>query len=100
VVYGGGGAQLVSQAEGAGVVTVWSFVVALVIGYIVKFTIGFRAKPDAEIEGIDVAEHAESAYEFSPAATGGGAFTLAGIGAPKSDIPAPAQEPESEKVAG
>jgi Amt family ammonium transporter len=83
VVYGGGGAQLVSQAEGAGVVTVWSFVVALVIGYIVKFTIGFRAKRDAEIDGIDVAEHAESAYDHlsvSGGGGGGGAFAQAGIG--------------------
>jgi Amt family ammonium transporter len=82
VVYGGGGAQLVSQAEGAGVVTVWSFVVALVIGYIVKITIGFRAKRDAEIDGIDVAEHAESAYDHlsGGGGGGGGAFAAAGIG--------------------
>jgi ammonium transporter, Amt family len=82
VFYGGGGAQLVSQAEGAGVVTVWSFVVALAIGYAVKYTIGFRAKRDAEIEGIDVAEHAESAYDHLNVGGGGGggAFVQAGIG--------------------
>jgi ammonium transporter, Amt family len=81
VVYGGGAHQLISQAEGAGVVTVWSFVVALVIGYIVKFTVGFRAKRDAEIDGIDVAEHAESAYDhLSTSGGGGGAFAQAGIG--------------------
>ena len=77
---GGDAHQLISQAEGAGVVTVWSFVVALVIGYLVKFTIGFRTKRDAEIDGIDVAEHAESAYDFSTASGGGGAFAQAGIG--------------------
>ena len=61
-------------------VTVWSFVVALVIGFIVKITIGLRVKPEAEIEGIDVAEHAESAYDFTSASGGGGgAFALAGI---------------------
>jgi Amt family ammonium transporter len=93
-VSGGGVHQLISQAEGAGVVTVWSFVVALVVGYIVKITIGLRVKPEAEIEGIDVAEHAESAYDFTSASgsSGGGAFALAGIapgggtsGAPTAD---------------
>jgi Amt family ammonium transporter len=80
--YKGGVHQLISQLEGAGVVTVWSFVVALVIGYLVKITIGLRVKPEAEIEGIDVAEHAESAYDFTSASgsgSGGGAFALAGI---------------------
>jgi Amt family ammonium transporter len=77
---GGDAHQLISQAEGAGVVTVWSFVVALVIGYLVKFTIGFRTKRDAEIDGIDVAEHAESAYDFTTTSGGGGAFAQAGIG--------------------
>jgi Amt family ammonium transporter len=79
--YGGGTDQLIAQLKGAAIVTVWSFVVALVIGYAVKFTIGFRVKPDAEIDGIDVAEHAESAYDFTSASGGGGggAFALAGI---------------------
>jgi len=82
-VSGGDTHQLISQAEGAGVVTVWSFVVALVLGYALKYTIGLRTKQDAEIDGIDVAEHAESAYDFhSPTGGGGsaGAFALAGIG--------------------
>ena len=63
--YGGGVAQLGRQAVGGGVVTVWSFVVALVIGFIIEKTIGFRVKPEAEVDGIDVAEHAESAYDFT-----------------------------------
>jgi Amt family ammonium transporter len=83
LVYNGGFHQLISQLEGAGVVTVWSFVVALVVGFVVKITIGLRVKPEAEIEGIDVAEHAESAYDFTSASGGGGhsggAFALAGI---------------------
>ncbi len=81
--YGGGVTQLMAQAEGAALVTVWSFVVALVIGFLVKITVGLRVSPEAEIEGIDVAEHKESAYDLSPSAGGGsGAFALAGIGAP------------------
>jgi len=55
--------------------------VTLVIGFLVKITIGFRVKPEAEVEGIDVAEHAESAYDYSNSGGGGGAgaFALAGI---------------------
>jgi Amt family ammonium transporter len=99
LLYGGGAHQLISQAEGAGVVTVWSFVVALVIGYLVKFTIGFRVKPDAEIEGIDVAEHAESAYDFTSASGGGGgAFALAGIPAGGAHAATPAEQPAKANV--
>jgi Amt family ammonium transporter len=79
LVYGGGTHQLIAQAEGAGVVTVWSFVVALVIGFIVKSVGLFRLKPHLEVEGIDVTEHAESAYDFSASSGGGGAFAAAGI---------------------
>jgi Amt family ammonium transporter len=99
LLYGGGGAQLLSQAEGAGVVTVWSFVVALVIGYAVKYTIGFRAKRDAEIDGIDVAEHAESAYDHLSVGGGGraGAFAQAGIGGAHAASSKPV-EPANAKV--
>ncbi len=38
IFYGGGTGQLVAQVEGAAIVTVWSFVVALVVGFLVKFT--------------------------------------------------------------
>jgi Amt family ammonium transporter len=94
LLYGGGVHQLISQAEGAGVVTVWSFVVALILGYAIKFTIGFRAKPDAEIEGIDVAEHKESAYDFtSTSGGGGGAFAQAGIGVGSSSSHAAEPKP-------
>ena len=37
---------------------------------------GFRVTPEVEAEGIDEAEHAESAYEFSPLATTGRATVL------------------------
>jgi Amt family ammonium transporter len=60
---------------------VWSFVVALVIGFIVRSLGLFRAKREAELDGIDIAEHKESAYDFSNAGGGGGgAFAQAGIG--------------------
>jgi Amt family ammonium transporter len=79
LLYGGGITQLIRQAEGAGIVSVWSFVVALAVGLAVKYTVGFRADTEAEVEGIDIAEHKESAYDLSPTGGGAGAFAMAGI---------------------
>jgi Amt family ammonium transporter len=62
--YGGGVNQLWRQAVGAGAVLIYSFVLSLILGYLVKFTVGFRADEEAEVSGIDEAEHAETAYEF------------------------------------
>jgi Amt family ammonium transporter len=62
--YGGGFNQLWRQAVGAGAVLLYSFVLSLILGYLVKFTVGFRADEEAEVSGIDEAEHAETAYEF------------------------------------
>ena len=64
---GGGASQLLAQFESAAIVSVWSFVVALVIGFILKKAGLFRVREEQEIEGIDVHEHKESAYEtFTP----------------------------------
>jgi Amt family ammonium transporter len=60
---GGGIDQLLAQAAGAGIVTAWSFGVALGIGYLVKVTIGLRVTEEHELEGIDTHQHKESAYE-------------------------------------
>jgi len=99
--YGGGVNQLGRQALASGLVSVFSFSVAWLIGTAIEKTIGFRATQEVEVDGIDVAEHAESAYEFAPTGGGGGgAFAMAGVGAPKPSTPAPAEEPVSEKVAG
>jgi len=81
LLYGGGVTQLLRQFEGSIIVTVLSFTVAFVLGWLIKVTIGFRVKPEAEIEGIDIAEHAESGYDFVSGA-GTGAFAQAGVGAP------------------
>lgn len=65
LLYGGGVDQLWRQAIGAGAVLAYSFVVTMLIAGIIKGTVGFRPDPDDETRGIDEAEHAESAYEFS-----------------------------------
>jgi Amt family ammonium transporter len=97
--YGGGVTQLGRQALAALIVSVWSFVIAGLLAFAINKTIGFRASPEAEVEGIDLAEHAESAYDLVPA--GGGALAAAGIGAgpPAGTSPAGAAAPRSERVA-
>jgi Amt family ammonium transporter len=62
---GGGTEQLVKQVIGAGAVLAYSFIATLIIGKIVDLTIGFRITNDQELAGIDVAIHAERAYELT-----------------------------------
>jgi Amt family ammonium transporter len=99
--YGGGVTQLGRQFLGSAIVSVYSFGVAALIALAIKVTIGLRASAEAEVDGIDVAEHAESGYDLTPAGGGGGgggAFAAAGIG-PGASGATPAA-PVSEKVAG
>jgi Amt family ammonium transporter len=76
--YGGGLVQLGRQALAAGAVLLYSFVVALVLGYLIKVTIGFRIDEENEATGIDETEHAETAYDFSSL----GSRALAGASRP------------------
>ncbi len=69
--YGGGFELLGKQALGVGVVAIYSFVVTLILGFIIEKTIGFRVKAEDEVDGIDLSEHAESAYEMSSSSRGG-----------------------------
>ena len=54
----------------------YAFVVTFGLAWLVRVTMGFRGAPEVEAEGIDEAEHAESAYEFSPLTTTGRATVL------------------------
>ncbi len=101
--YGGGFTQLGKQAIASFAVLGYSFVVALILGFIIDKTIGFRVSTEAEIEGVDLTEHAESAYDTTPSGGSGGAFALAGIGAPAATAPKVTAEesaPVTEKVSG
>ncbi|MEV0002002.1 ammonium transporter [Micromonospora sp. NPDC050980] len=105
LLVGGDATLLGKQALGALIVTVYSFVIAYALGFVIDKTIGFRVSAEAEVDGIDVAEHAESAYDLSPTTgSGGGAFAMAGIGggkpSPESADGADESAPVSEKVAG
>lgn len=71
VLYGGGTALLMKQLLGVGLVFAYSFIATLIIGFAIEKTIGFRIKRENELEGIDLVEHAESAYEFAGTTPGG-----------------------------
>jgi Amt family ammonium transporter len=69
--YGGGAALLGKQALGVAFVAAYSFIATLIIGYAIEKTIGFRVKRDVEVAGIDLNEHAETAYEMTSSSRGG-----------------------------
>jgi len=97
--YGGGLDQLWRQFVGSGAVTIYSFVVAAVLALILKSAKVFRVDDDAEVGGIDIADHGETAYDFTPSggSGGGSAFAMAGLGAP---VDADGKATVSQKVAG
>jgi ammonium transporter, Amt family len=95
--YGGGVDQLWRQAVAAFSVMIYSFVVALILGYLIKATIGFRVTDEDESSGIDESQHAESGYDYSGLRIGGGsgglldgAYGSAGSSAPGPKVPASA----------
>jgi Amt family ammonium transporter len=71
LAYGGGTALLMKQLLGVGLVFAYSFIATLIIGFAIEKTMGFRIKRESELEGIDLVEHAESAYEFAGTTRGG-----------------------------
>jgi Amt family ammonium transporter len=71
ILYGGGVALLAKQSIGVGLVFAYSFIVTLIIGFVINKTIGFRINAVDEVEGIDLAEHAESAYDMKISSRGG-----------------------------
>ena len=71
IFYGGGSDLLAKQALGVGLVAAYSFIATLIIGFAIEKTIGFRVTREVEIEGIDLKEHAESAYELASSSRGG-----------------------------
>ena len=69
--YGGGTALLAKQSIGVALVALYSFFATLIIGYAIEKTIGFRVNRDIEVTGIDLNEHAETAYEMTSSSRGG-----------------------------
>ena len=62
--YGGGFAQLGVQVLGPVAVGLYSFTVAWILGKIIDKTMGFRVSAEDEATGVDLTEHAETAYDF------------------------------------
>ncbi|MBW0117097.1 ammonium transporter [Pseudonocardia sp. KRD-169] len=67
--YGGGFAQLGKQAVAVLAAMAFAFTVSYLLARLIRATIGFRVDAEVEAEGIDEAEHAESAYDFMPLST-------------------------------
>ncbi len=62
--YGGDLTLLGHQAMGVLFTLVVSGGVALVFGLAIKYTIGWRITEEEEVDGIDFAQHGETAYDF------------------------------------
>jgi ammonium transporter, Amt family len=62
--YGGGFTQLGVQALGPVAVGLYSFTIAWILAKIIDKTMGFRVSAEDEATGVDLTQHAETAYEF------------------------------------
>lgn len=69
--YGGGTALLGKQSLAVALVAGYSFIATLIIGLLIEKTIGFRVTTEKELGGVDLSEHAESAYEMGGILKGG-----------------------------
>ncbi|MEE1620700.1 ammonium transporter [Zafaria sp. Z1313] len=69
--YGGGFAQLGAQTVAAVVSMAFTAVMTLIIGLAIHKSIGFRVTEESESTGVDLTEHAETAYEFGGLGTSG-----------------------------
>ena len=65
--YGGGASLLGEQLLANVVAIIWSFVLTFVIMKALDATIGVRVSDEIETSGLDLAEHAETAYHAGPA---------------------------------
>jgi Amt family ammonium transporter len=62
--YGGNATLLWHQILGVLFTVVWTGVLTTLIALAIKYTIGWRVTADEEVEGIDFAQHGESAYDL------------------------------------
>lgn len=68
--YGGGVQQLIAHTAAVVITLLLSGLGTLVIGRNINRTIGFRVSHEAETAGVDLSEHAESAYSFGETGAG------------------------------
>ena len=74
--YGGDLTLLGHQAAGVLFTIVISGTVSAVVGLAIKYTIGWRISEEDEVDGIDFAEHGESAYDLASSSSGSGASSI------------------------
>lgn len=98
LLYGGGAGLLGVQTVAVLAVAAYSFVAAWLIGTAIDKTIGFRVPPEAEVEGVDLHEHAEAGYDFT--STGPSLVGAAAVAGPPPAQPAGAATSTPERVAG
>ena len=80
LLYGGGFGQLAVQALGPAAVGLYSFTIAWILGKIIDKTMGFRVSEEDEVTGVDITQHAETAYDLGSIHLASTALTRAGQG--------------------
>ncbi|QZY28142.1 ammonium transporter [Nocardioides coralli] len=83
--YGGGVAQLVVQVLVALGAMLWAAAATFVVALVVKALIGLRVDEEQEVEGIDLVEHGESAYDLTGSGGSRRGSTLPGAAVASSD---------------
>ena len=85
IFYGGGAELLLEQALANGVTIVYSFIVTALIMLALKATIGVRVAESEELAGIDLSQHAETAYhDDTPTGRSSGIGQPSQIGTPSN----------------
>ena len=68
--YGGGPQQLIAQTAAVVITLLLSGIGTAVIARFINKTVGFRVSHEAETAGVDLSEHAETAYAFGEMGSG------------------------------
>jgi Amt family ammonium transporter len=90
--YGGGIEQLGVQALGPVAVGLYSFTVAWILAKIIDKTMGFRVPEEDEVTGVDITQHAETAYDLGSIHPVHTASAGAGPGGADQEAAAPAKQ--------
>jgi Amt family ammonium transporter len=64
LLVGGGAEQLAIQALGAGAIIAWAGGASAALFLAIKYTVGLRVDEQEELEGLDIGEHGQPAYNF------------------------------------
>jgi Amt family ammonium transporter len=86
--YGGGLSLLGKQALAVVCVMSYSFTVSFILGKGINLVIKNRVSEDEEVEGLDLALHGETAYEFSTLTGGSSGYSPGPAPSPNSATPA------------